>query len=82
MKKEKRRKRLDSLGNLYVLEVNSMASLGSGSSLVKSAKIAGYNFNNIINRIFDVAVMRCMNMSTPSGITYVDEQSKIQSDIQ
>lgn len=73
--------RLDSLGNLYVLEVNSMASLGSGSSLVKSAKTAGFNFNNIINRIFDIAVMRCLNMSIPSGITYVNEQSKNQSNI-
>lgn len=74
--------RLDSLGNLYVLEVNSMASLGIGGSLAKSAKTAGYNFNNIINRIFDVAVLRCLNMQTPSGITQiVSEQSKSPSEL-
>ena len=73
--------RLDSLGNLYVLEANSMASLGVGGSLVTSAKTAGYSFNNTINRIFDVAVMRCLNMSTPSGITQIiDTQPNIPTE--
>ena len=65
--------RLDSLGNLYVLEVNSMASIGVGGSLVKSAKTAGYNFNNLINRILDVSVLRCLNLPSSSGITQVVE---------
>jgi D-alanine-D-alanine ligase len=75
--------RLDSLGNLYVLEVNSMASFATGGSLEKSAKTAGYDFNNMINRIFDVAVLRCLNMPTPSGITQVaNEQSNIHSELE
>ena len=74
--------RVDSLGNVYVLEVNSMASLGIGGSLVKSAKTAGYDFSNIINRIFDVAVLRCLNMSNPYHATpIVGTPSKINSDL-
>jgi D-alanine-D-alanine ligase len=63
--------RLDSLGNLYVLEVNSMASLEMNSSLVKSGKTAGYSFPNLINHIFDIAVLRCLGFSSSSGITQI-----------
>ena len=69
--------RVDSLGNVYVLEVNSMASLGIGGSLVKSAKTAGYNFNSIINRIFDVAVLRCLNVTTTETRSILDTSVKI-----
>ncbi|PIQ95755.1 MAG: D-alanine--D-alanine ligase, partial [Nitrospinae bacterium CG11_big_fil_rev_8_21_14_0_20_56_8] len=50
--------RLDKNGNLYVLELNSMASLGSSGSYVTSAKAAGYTFESLINRMLDVAVER------------------------
>ena len=77
--------RLDSLGNLYVLEVNSMASLGIGGSLVKSGKTAGYNFTSLINHIFDVSVLRCLRLPPSSGITQIEDMitqngSNIHSD--
>ncbi len=66
--------RLDSLGNPDVLEVNSMASLSPTGSLVKSAKIAGYNYENIINRIFDISVLRCLGMKASNGITQITDE--------
>ncbi len=50
--------RMDDLGNLYILELNSMASLGTTGSYVTSAKAAGYTFESLINRMLDVAVER------------------------
>lgn len=45
-------------GNLYILELNSMASLGGTGSYVTAAKAAGYTFESLINRMLDVAVER------------------------
>lgn len=47
--------RIDKNGNPYVLEVNSMASLGSGGSFVYAAEKAGLNFSALVNRLIDVA---------------------------
>ncbi len=66
--------RIDSLGNIYILEVNSMASLGIGGSLVLSGKTAGYSFDVLINRIFDVAVLRCLGLPMTPGITQISNE--------
>ncbi|MDH5804841.1 MAG: M20/M25/M40 family metallo-hydrolase, partial [Gemmatimonadota bacterium] len=50
--------RMDADGNLHILEINSMASLGLTGAYVHAAKTAGYSFDGLINRILDVAVMR------------------------
>jgi D-alanine-D-alanine ligase len=50
--------RMDDQNNLYILELNSMASLGTAGSYVTSAKVAGYSFESLINRMLDVAVER------------------------
>ena len=50
--------RMDDKGNLYILELNSMASLGATGSYVTAAKAAGYTFESLINRMLDVAVER------------------------
>lgn len=50
--------RMDKDENLYILELNSMASLGMGGSLYYAAKTAGYTYESMINKILDVAVMR------------------------
>lgn len=50
--------RMDADGNLYVLELNSMASLGQTGSYVHAAKVAGYTYESLINRMLDVAVER------------------------
>jgi D-alanine-D-alanine ligase len=50
--------RIDSKGNPYVLEINSMAALGEGASFVMAAKTAGYTFSSLACRIVDVAHQR------------------------
>jgi len=47
--------RLDGEGRPFVLEINSMASLGTGGAYVTSARAAGYDFTRLILRIVDVA---------------------------
>ena len=50
--------RMDKDENFYILELNSMASLGTGGSLVHAARTAKYTYESLINKILDVAVMR------------------------
>jgi D-alanine-D-alanine ligase len=50
--------RLDSFNRPYILEVNSMASLNPGSSFVYAARKAGYSYDQLINRIVEVAHRR------------------------
>jgi len=50
--------RMDEDGNLYILELNSMASLGSTGSYVHAAKVAGYTYESLVNRMLDVAAVR------------------------
>ncbi len=55
--------RMDQDENLYILELNSMASLGMGGSLYHAAKTTGYTYDSLINKILDVAVMRYFGAS-------------------
>ncbi|MBN1587910.1 MAG: ATP-grasp domain-containing protein [Pirellulales bacterium] len=50
--------RIDRDGNPYVLEINSMASLGAGASYVLAAAVAGHSFSSLVCRIVDVAYRR------------------------
>ncbi len=50
--------RMDENNNLFVLELNSMASLGFTGSYVTAAKAAGYTYDSLVNRMLDVAVER------------------------
>lgn len=50
--------RVDERGRPWVLEINSMASLGAGGSYVFSAQAAGYCFEALINRIVQAACGR------------------------
>jgi D-alanine-D-alanine ligase len=50
--------RLDENNNIYLLEINSMASLGQNGSYVAAAKVAGYDFGALVNKILDVASVR------------------------
>ena len=45
-------------GKVYILELNSMASLGQTGSYYTAAKAAGYTYDTLINKILDVAAMR------------------------
>jgi D-alanine-D-alanine ligase len=57
--------RIDHSGQPYVLEINSMASLGSGGSYVLAALTAGYSFAGLIQRILDVAHQRYYGVPVP-----------------
>ncbi len=50
--------RMDENESIYLLEINSMASLGRTGAYVNAAAVAGYDYNALINRILDVAVVR------------------------
>jgi D-alanine-D-alanine ligase len=50
--------RMDENGKVYILEINSMASLGPTSSYTKAAAVAGYNYTVLVNKMLDVAALR------------------------
>jgi len=58
--------RVDASGNPFVLEINSMASLGAGGSFVLAAEKAGYSFQSLIRRILDIAHQRYFGTPAPS----------------
>jgi D-alanine-D-alanine ligase len=60
--------RIDVFGNPFVLEINSMASLGCGGSFVRAAQEAGYSFVSLVDRILDVAHERYFGVPAPKGI--------------
>ena len=50
--------RMDENQNIYLLEINSMASLGLTGAYVNAALIAGYDYVKLVNKILDVATVR------------------------
>lgn len=50
--------RMDGSGRMYVLELNSLASLGTTGSLYRAAQAAGYDYDSLVNRILDAAALR------------------------
>ena len=50
--------RLDAQNNPYILEINSMASLGLTGTYVHAAQVAGYSYEAMVNRMLDVAAIR------------------------
>jgi D-alanine-D-alanine ligase len=60
--------RIDATGAPYVLEINSMASLGIGGSFVLAATAAGYTFSSLVNRILDIAHERYFGVPAPRDL--------------
>lgn len=50
--------RMDEDNNIYLLEINSMASLGTTGSYVFAASKAGYDYNALVNKMLDTAAVR------------------------
>ena len=50
--------RMDNENNIYILEINSMASLGKTGSYVYAASKAGYTYSQLVNKMLDVAAVR------------------------
>ena len=57
--------RLDDDGNLYVLEVNSLPSLGEHGSYLVGAAHVGLDFERFVNRLLEVARARYFGTPTP-----------------
>ena len=57
--------RIDPTGAPYVLEINSMASLGASGSYMLAAQTAGYSVATLVNRIIDVAHSRYFGIPAP-----------------
>jgi len=72
--------RLDNEGKLYILELNSMASLGMTGSYVHAAKVAGYTFETMVNRMLDVAVERYFGSQQMDQVAVEEPKSKTQKD--
>jgi D-alanine-D-alanine ligase len=53
--------RMDASGRLYLLELNSMASLNLTGSFVKSAEVAGLDFDALVNQMLEVARRRYLD---------------------
>ncbi|MHC4156455.1 MAG: D-alanine--D-alanine ligase family protein [Planctomycetota bacterium] len=60
--------RIDVFGNPFVLEINSMASLGPGGSFVRAAQEAGYNFVSLVGHILNVAHERYFGAPAPRDV--------------
>jgi D-alanine-D-alanine ligase len=58
--------RIDPQGRPFVLEINSMASLGDGGSYMTSAKAMGYDFATFVNRIVNVTHRRYFGHDIPT----------------
>jgi D-alanine-D-alanine ligase len=50
--------RIDRRGQPWVLELNSMASLGPRGSYVRAAEVAGFSLDSLVNRIVEIARAR------------------------
>lgn len=60
--------RLDDDGNFYILEVNSLPSLGEHGSYVQGAAEVGLDFPALVNRLVDVAAARYFGTPHPPEI--------------
>ena len=73
--------RLDSNNNFYVLEVNSLPSLGEHGSYLVGAAHAGLDFDGFVNRLVEVASARYFGTLEPPVLDKktVDVQSHVLS---
>ena len=68
--------RMDDQGKLYILELNSMASLGKTGSYVHAAQIKGYTYESLVNRMLDVAIERYFGKQQIDQVTVEEPDSK------
>lgn len=71
--------RMDNQNNIYLLEINSMASLGATGSYRSAAEVAGYNFKSLINKILDVAVVRYFSAQNHVNETIISGKTPLHS---
>ena len=61
--------RRDRQGKFYVLEVNSLPSLGEHGSYINAANYAGLDYDALVNRLVDVASARYFGTPDPPELT-------------
>lgn len=61
--------RMDRQGNFYVLEINSLPSLGEHGSYTHAAHHAGLDYTALVNRLVDVASARYFGTPDPPEIS-------------
>ena len=64
--------RIDPSGEPFVLEINSMASLGTGGAFVLAARKAGYTFESLISRMLDITHKRYFGEPLPPATCSAD----------
>jgi len=74
--------RIDQSGNPFVLEINSMASLGTGGAFVLAAKNAGYSFESLVCRIVDITHRRYFGIPAMLDTCAEDEKTEDWSQIE
>lgn len=62
--------RMDEEGNYYFLEINSMASLSDQGSYIVTAKAAGYDYDELIMKLFEVAVQKYFSENQKLQVRY------------
>lgn len=73
--------RMDDQGKLYILELNSMASLGRTGSYVHAAQIKGYTYESMVNRMLDVAIERYFGKQQIDQVAVEEPDSKNKKNI-
>ena len=68
--------RLDDKGQLYILEVNSLPSLGEHGSYTIAANHVGLDFPSLVNRMVEVASARYFGTPHPPSVGKKDEDPK------
>ncbi len=70
--------RVDRQGNPYILEINSMASLGLGGSYVFAAEKVGLDYNKLANRLIEITSLRYFGpVITEEGIGGIEEDGRV-----
>ena len=65
--------RIDAEGNLYVLEINSLPSLGPRGSYVRAAREIGLEFGDLVNHLIEVASGRYFGTPKPHIATPAED---------
>jgi D-alanine-D-alanine ligase len=68
--------RMDADGHFYILEMNSLASLGMGGSYVAAAKHIGLEYADLINRLVEVASARYFGTPNPPRLKTIRTKDK------
>lgn len=70
--------RMDDRGQLYILEINSLPSLGEHGSFVIAARHIGLDFPHLVHRMVEVASARYFGTPNPPSISPGEQNSEKQ----